>query len=466
VGIFYNIAIVGRPNVGKSRLFNRLVRRRVSIVHDIPGVTRDIITHEIGKNIILMDTGGLGLVGGDSIGEISAAVDDQVNLAIAAADMILFVVDATAGIAPMDYDIAEMLHKSGVDVTVIANKIDDRSKEAIADPFSELGFGRPIVVSAEHGIGEDEIRELIAEKTAEFSEPEESKNNAIKLAIVGRPNVGKSSIVNALFNEQRVIVSDIPGTTRETVSVKLGTNRTFGTHTDFELLDTAGARPQNRITTSLDYFSSLRTRDSIADCHVAFLVVDATSGITKLDKKIANGIIEAGKGMVVVVNKWDIAQESFLSGNLKNFTTIEKFQESFRRAARKELHALPGIDVIFISAKTGHGIDTLLQSAENLYGRMGVKIGTGLLNRAIQQALERRPPSTSDGRAFRIYYVVQTGNMPFVFKFFCNRTSLLGDNYKKYLLNTLRSNFELAGCSIRMEFCEKDRRFGNVETQD
>ncbi|MDR1233466.1 MAG: ribosome biogenesis GTPase Der [Puniceicoccales bacterium] len=458
--MFYNIAIVGRPNVGKSRLFNRLAHKRISIVHDMAGVTRDIITHEIGRNIILMDTGGLGLSGNDSIEEITSAVDEQVGLAIAAADLVLFVVDATEGIMPMDYDIAEMLRKSGANVTVIANKIDCHEKFHLADIFKSFGFGSPIAVSAEHGIGEEEIKQLIASKTMAFSSQLENVETAydpIKLAFVGRPNVGKSSLVNTLLEEQRMIVSDIPGTTRETVGIKLPAISESGK--DFELFDTAGSRPQNRITTSLDYFASLRMRDGIINCDIIFLVIDAESGITKLDKKLANEVIEAGKGLILVVNKWDVAQKRCRDGSLEKFDSIKEFQESFLQAARKELRSFPDVEVAFVSAKRGYGIDGLLPLAEKLYARMNHKIGTGELNRVIQKAFDRRLPSTSSGRPFRIYYAVQTSNMPFVFKCFCNRTSLLNDNYKKYLLNTLRKYFDFTGCTISLEFVEKDRRF-------
>jgi GTP-binding protein len=460
----YGIAIVGRPNVGKSRLFNRLARERISVVHDAPGVTRDVIAHEIGENIILMDTGGIGLSGANSIGEIAAAVEEQVALAIGAADLIFFVVDATEGIVPMDYTIADTLRKNASNVVVIANKIDSSKKYYLADAFAEFGFGLPLASSAEHGIGEAEIRELIAEKTADFrkkseEQEKEEERSPIKLALIGRPNVGKSSIANALFGERRVIVSDIPGTTRESVRVKLPNDSIAALRHAFELFDTAGLHPQNRISTPLDYFSSLRTRESILDCHVVFLVIDALGGITKLDKKIADNIIAAGKGVIVVVNKWDIAQKSHADGLLENFETVGDFRESFAGSVREELRAFPGVDVVFIAAKTGYGTKRLLPLAEKLYGRMNAKIGTGELNRVLQSAMEKHPPSTASGRSFKVYYAVQTGNMPFVFKFFCNRIALLIENYKKYLLNVLRSNFDLAGCAINLEFSEKDRRF-------
>ncbi|MDR1413423.1 MAG: ribosome biogenesis GTPase Der [Puniceicoccales bacterium] len=455
--LFYNIAIVGRPNVGKSRLFNRLTRRRMSIVHDMPGVTRDILTHEIGESVVLMDTGGFGLPVDNDIAEITTAVEDQVMLAIAMADLILFIVDAVEGVRPMDYDIAHMLRKNGAKVIVIANKIDRDEESHLADAFHAFGFGSPIVASAEHGLGEEEIRQLIDTETAEFSaqlRSAEVSDEPIKLVFAGRPNVGKSSLVNALLGKNRMIVSDIPGTTREAVSIKLQGNGTK----NFELLDTAGLRPQNRVSTSLDYFSSLRTRNSIENSDVIFLVVDALTGICQLDKKIASDIVEAGKGVIVVVNKWDIAQKSWQEGDLGNFKSLEGFQKSFLIAIGKELRILPEVDIVFTSAQTNDGMELLLPLAEKLCERMAVKIGTGELNRVIQKAFERRPPSTASGNIFKIYYAVQTGNMPFTFKIFCNRTCLLGENYRRYLLNVVRQNFDLRGCAIKLEFAEKSKR--------
>jgi GTP-binding protein len=456
--LFYNIAIVGRPNVGKSRLFNRLSRSRISIVHDKAGVTRDIVTHEISNNVVLMDTGGLGLSGNDSIEVINSAVDEQVGLAISAADLVLFVVDATEGIMPMDYDIADRLRRSGTDVVIIANKIDDQRKLYLADTFAALGFGCPMVASAEHGFGEEEIRNLITARTKDFSAQLEIESNSydpIKLTLIGRPNVGKSSLVNALLDTQRMVVSDIPGTTREAVTVKLPRHEDSEDGRDFELIDTAGTRPQNRVTTPLDYFSSLRTRSSMIGCDVVFLMVDAKTGITKLDKKLVNDVIDAGKGVIILVNKWDIAQQSIKAGELENFETIKEFQESFLNAAKHELLALPDVDIVFISAKTKYNVQLLLSLAEKLYSRLTQKIGTGELNRVIQKAFDRRQPHTANGKRFRVYYAVQTGNFPIVFRLFCNKVSLLNSNYKKYLLNVLRKHFDFAGCSLRLEFVEK-----------
>ena len=471
MSLFFNIAIVGRPNVGKSRLFNRLAKERISIVHDMAGVTRDVITHEIDRRVILMDTGGLGLSGANSVQEITAAVDDQVLLAIQSADLILFVVDATEGIMPMDYDIAELLRKSRVPVKVIANKVDRPEKEALASVFKKFGFGEPIVASAEHGRGEEDIRLVIKEATRDFlqnleKEEEEEERAPIRFAFIGRPNVGKSSLVNALLQEQRMIVSPVPGTTREAVRLKLPPSEQSRTGRNLELMDTAGARPQSRITTSLDYFSNLRTRDGIIRCDVIFLVIEAEEGVTHLDRKLIGEVIEAGKGVILVINKWDMAQKAIKEERVEGYHDIRSFQEAFEKAAQDELRAFPGIEMIFTSTKSSYGLKYLLPMAEKLYLKMQKKLGTGELNRVIHQAFEARQPSTASGRRFKIYYAVQTGNMPFQFKVFCNRRALLSENYKKYLLNSLRNHFDFAGCTIKLDFVEKDRRYSKEEAED
>ncbi|MDR0595183.1 MAG: ribosome biogenesis GTPase Der [Puniceicoccales bacterium] len=449
----YNIALVGRPNVGKSRLFNRLIRRRLSIVHDQAGVTRDVITHEIYPNVMLMDTGGIGLVDKSEFSSLISAVEEQVSFAIAAADLIFFVVDGSSGIVPMDYDIAELMRRSKKKIVLLANKMD--CLHSSTDEFSKLGFGDAVPLSAEQGNGEDEVRKIIRREAAEFLKEEKLEGKEIiRISFVGRPNVGKSSTVNALLNQARLIVSDIPGTTRESVKTKLETETTI-----FELIDTAGFRTNNRINTSLDYFSSLRTRASIEESDIVFIVLDATEGITKLDKKIANIVIEAGKGLIVIVNKWDIAWKQFEDGALTQYSSLQNFQKQFELALAKELPAMPNVHILFLSAEKRSNIEKILPEANILYHKMLQKIGTGELNRIIQRSLDFRPPSTSSGRQFKIYYAVQVGNFPFTFKIFCNRVALLGQTYKKYLLNCLRKSFDFSGCALCLQWSEKEKRF-------
>ncbi|MDE6576219.1 MAG: ribosome biogenesis GTPase Der [Opitutales bacterium] len=455
IGFSYNIALVGRPNVGKSRLFNRLIRKRLSIVHDQAGVTRDVIMHELSPNVILMDTGGIGLVDKSEYSGLTGAVEEQAFFAISAADMILFVVDSSSGIVPLDYEIAELLRKSNKPVVVLANKID--CSGADPDVFQEFGF-EVLAVSAEHGQGESELRQLIMSRAGSHISKEQEKSSEsegpsnIKVCFVGRPNVGKSSTINALLKQNRLIVSDIPGTTRE--SVRMHLSDSCG---EFELIDTAGMRTNNRINTSLDYFSSLRTQNSIQDSDVVFMLLDAEEGVTMLDKKIANLVIEAGKGLIVVVNKWDIAQERI--DDIPGYRSIREFQEKFAQAVNEQLIAVPGIHVLFISAEKRYNIGELLPEAKVLYNKMCERVGTGELNRVIQQAFDIHPPSTVSGKQFKIYYAVQTGNFPFTFKIFCNHKSLLNQTYKRYLLNYLRRAFDFWGCAVSIEWLEKERRF-------
>jgi GTP-binding protein len=449
----YSIALVGRPNVGKSRLFNRLVRRRLSIVHDQAGVTRDVIAHEVYPNITLMDTGGIGLVDKSEFSGLLGAIEDQVHFAIAAADLIFFVVDAGDGTVPLDHDIAEMLRKSGKNVSVLANKVD--RSHAPTEVFFELGFGEVTPISAEHGTGEAEVRAIILREAASISKKERQEDGrVIGISFVGRPNAGKSSIINALLGQNRLIVSDIPGTTRESVKTEMKIGETT-----FELIDTAGFRANNRVNTSLDYFSSLRTKNSIERSDIVFMVLDAVDGVTKLDKKIANAVLDAGKGLIVIVNKWDIAQEQFEAGTVTGYASLQDFQKKFNAAVCSELLAIPHAQVLFTSAKKHSNIDAILPKADWLYGKMLQKIGTGELNRAIERATEARPPSTLSGKQFKIYYATQTGNFPFTFKIFCNRTALLSQNYKKYLLNHLEKTFDFAGCAAKIQWLEKEKRF-------
>ncbi len=454
MNLTYNIAIVGRPNVGKSRLFNRLIRKRLSIVHDQAGVTRDVIMHEILPNVVLMDTGGIGLVDRSESCNLITAVEEQAYFAISAADMILFVVDSQAGILPLDQDIAVLLRKSNKPVTVIANKIDCSRSDA--DIFRRFGFD-VLAVSAEHGQGESEIRQLIMRMSGEHVEAEqENEKKSIKVCFVGRPNVGKSSTINALLKQNRLIVSNIPGTTRESVRMKLS-----DASGEYELIDTAGLRTNNRINTSLDYFSFLRTKSSIQESDIVFMILDTEEGVTTLDKKIANMVIEAGKGLIVVINKWDVAQSRFSTDGIPGYVSIQDFQKKFTRAVNEQLISVPEIHVLFISAEERYNIDNLLPEALVLYKKMQKHISTGELNRVIHQAFDAHPPSTLNGKQFKIYYAVQTGNFPFTFKIFCNRKSLLTQTYKRYLLNSLRRVFDFAGCAIKIEWTEKQKRFMN-----
>lgn len=452
-----SIALVGRPNVGKSRLFNRLVGRRVSIVHDQPGITRDVIVEETKNGVIIMDTGGIGLTDKQEVEFISQAVEEQVDFAVRAADVIFFVVDAIQGCLPLDLEIASILRKSAKKIYVIANKVDFQKELALADVFSTLGLGDPIAVSAEHGFGEERLRVILDQYT---SEKELEPDNVIKVCLAGRPNVGKSSLTNALLKDQRMIISDIPGTTRDAVSVKIPYTENGITYT-FKLFDTAGLREKKKINASVEFFSSLRSLNAIESSDIVYLVIDAVSGVTRQDKKLAGEIIRKGKALIVIVNKWDIAYQGIKNDYISGYNGISEFQRSFELALRKELFHLNDFPVVFVSAKTGFSVDTILKQGVAMHERLSKVISTGELNRVIQRMLEKQPPAISSGKRFKIYYAVHSGQFPHTFKVFCNRLQRLSDSYKRYLQNGLVSQFGLFGCPISFVWNEKENCYSS-----
>ncbi|MDR2735690.1 MAG: ribosome biogenesis GTPase Der [Puniceicoccales bacterium] len=458
----FTIAIVGRPNVGKSRLFNRLTKKRTSIVHDQPGVTRDIITDEIANGILLMDTGGVCFSDSNASDPMISSIENQVQLAISLADMIFFVVDALDGCLPLDREIAEKLRVSGKKVLVIANKIDRSANVYLADVFYDLGLGDPIPVSAEHGFGEEELSAIVENTTADFTfQSKEEQDNRTRICFVGGPNVGKSSIVNALLGEKRMIVSDVPGTTRDSVYCDMDFNSDSGSG-KFRLLDTAGLRDNRKINSPVEYFSSIRTEKSIKESDVVFLVIDALKGITKNDKKLAHQVVELGKLLIPVVNKWDLAQDSFSktkNNGIDGYDDLYDFTAKFEKAIGSELHAIPGSKVIFVSAKTGYNTASILEECLILQARATRNISTGFLNRMISKLMVANQPQVMTGRRFKVYYCVQTGILPYRFRIFCNQSSRLSDNYKKYLENGLRNELNLDGCSIFFELVEKEHRY-------
>ncbi|MDR0351743.1 MAG: ribosome biogenesis GTPase Der [Puniceicoccales bacterium] len=460
----FTIALVGRPNVGKSRLFNRLTKKRISIVHDQPGVTRDIIAEEIDGGIMLMDTGGMGLAESKADHQIIASVEDQVHLAIQAADVIFLVVDAIDGCLPLDIEIAGKLRNSGKKIFVIANKIDYNDNVHLIDGFYDLGFGDPIPVSAEHGFGEKELIKLIRSITVDFAfNSKDESQTRTKVCFVGSPNVGKSSIVNALLNEKRMIVSDVPGTTRDSTHVDVDFQRPNGFFKNFRLLDTAGLKDGRKISSPVEFFSSIRTKKSMEESDVVFLVIDALKGVTKNDKKLAKHIIDLGKILIILVNKWDLAQDRFSENEgLDGYANLEDFYKKFKNALETELHAIAGSTIVFISAKTGYHTDHIFEECLEVYERATKNLSTGLLNRAISKLTAAKQPAMVDGKRFKIYYCVQIGNLPYRFKVFCNQSSRLSDNYRKYLENGLRNELKLDGCSITFELVEKEHRYANI----
>jgi len=472
------IAIVGRPNVGKSALFNRIIKKRIAIVHDQPGVTRDRVTAEAewgGKSFTLVDTGGIGLLRREKSDDIIIkAALEQVEIAIEAANAIVLVVNVQEGVVPLDREVAQHLHKSGKTVLVAVNKVDTHRLEGAATEFSQLGFDKIFPVSAIHGEGiQNLMNEAVALMPADrphspvpslAGDPTgdsglKTVDLVLKLAIVGRPNVGKSSIINALTNSSRVIVSPIPGTTRDAIDVPFEVEAD-GIRQKYILIDTAGIRKARRVDDSIEYFSVKRSEDSIERSDITVLVIDAEAGITEQDKKIANVIVESRKACIIVVNKWDLFQAEVLKaredeigrrnrkerteGQAKQLTTLGEFAEWVQR----KLFFLDYAPVIFTSAKSGFHLDRLLEAIRYVAAQLQQKIPTAILNRTINDAVERRQPISAMGHRLKFFYATQVRQAPPTFLLFVNRDELFSDQYKKHLATELRTAFGYEGCPI------------------
>ena len=472
------IAIVGRPNVGKSALFNRIVGRRIAIVHDQPGVTRDRVSAEAewhGRPFTLVDTGGLGLLRGEKAGDVIVkAAMEQVDLAIESANVIILVVNVQEGIVPLDREVTEKLRRSGKPVLVAVNKVDTSRAEKGLDEFSRLGFEQMFPVSAIHGEGIEPLMDAAAALLPVVNpEPEMSSSDSLdshasstlnsqlstlKLAIVGRPNVGKSSIINALTKSERVIVTPIPGTTRDAVDVPFEVE-TDGARQKYILIDTAGMRKTRRVNDSIEFFSVKRAEDSIARCDIAILVLDAESGILEQDKKVADKIVEERKACIVVVNKWDLMEEAVRKAReeemerrrnkerrrgLKPMTTLGEFGQW----VQEYLFFLDYAPVIFTSAKSGFHLDNLLEAVRYVAAQLQQKIPTSILNRTLQDAVERRQPVSERGHRLKLYYATQVRQAPPTFLLFVNRDELFSAPYKKYLADQLRRAFGYEGCPL------------------
>ena len=469
------IAIVGRPNVGKSALFNRIAGRRIAIVHDQPGVTRDRITAEVewhGRPFTLVDTGGIGLLRREKAHDvIIAAALEQVELAIEAADVIILVVNVQEGVVPLDREAAARLRGSGKPILVAVNKVDTHRAETSALEFSELGFNQVFPVSAIHGEGIQPLMDaamgLIAMGTEAPSEPggggvdqssSTKEQTPLKLAIVGRPNVGKSSIINALTNSDRVVVSPIPGTTRDAVDVPFDVV-TEGIRQSYVLIDTAGLRKTRRVDDSIEFFSVKRAEESIARCDIAILVLDAESGITEQDKKVADRIVEARRACIVVVNKWDLMNDAVRKARVEEIerrqnkenrkapnvmTTLSEFGEWVQR----HLFFLDYAPVIFTSALSGFHLDRLLEAVRYVAAQLQQKVPTAILNRTLHDAVERRQPVSARGHRLKFFYATQVRQAPPTFLLFVSRDELFSDQYKKYLADQMRRAFGYEGCPI------------------
>ena len=430
------VAVVGRPNVGKSTFVNRLVGKRQSIVDDLPGVTRDRIYFDVewqNKSFTVIDTGGI--IPGDE-DEIMVSIYDQARIACEEAEKIIFIVDGIEGVTPVDEDIANILRQSGKPVFLAVNKVDSNNQITMLSDFYSLAIGEPLAISALHGSGG--VGDLLEEITKDFEyDEEEAEDDTIKIAIVGRPNAGKSSIVNALLGEKRVIVSDISGTTRDSIDSRLKYN-----DREFVIIDTAGIRRKAKVDYGVEKFAVDRAIRSIRECDVALMVIDATeavNGISDQDKKIASIITEAGKGMIIAINKWDLIED-------KKSNTINKFEQ-------KIAHEIPFLDYvpkIYISAVTHQRLNQIFTKVEEVYSECKKRVSTGLLNKVINEAYALNPPQTIRNKRLKILYTTQAAVHPPTFLLFVNSEDLLKEHYKRYLENKIREAFGFFGTSIRI----------------
>lgn len=436
------VAIVGRPNVGKSTFVNRLIGARNSIVHDMPGVTRDRIYFDVewqNKGFTVIDTGGIIPGDGD---DIMVSIFDQARLACEEADKIIFLVDGKEGINPVDYDIANILRQSGKPIFLAVNKCDNVESLMMTNDFYSLAVGDPVGISALHGSGG--VGDLLDLVTDDFEVTEEEENDGkIRIAIVGRPNAGKSSIVNALLNTQRVIVSNISGTTRDSIDSYI----TYK-DTEFVIVDTAGIRKKSKVDYGVEKFAVDRAIRSIRECDVAVLVIDANEGISDQDKKISSIITESGKGIIVAINKWDLVED-------KKSNTINKFEKELA----KDIPFLSYVPKIFISALTKQRLGQIFDKSMEVYAQCVKRVSTGLLNKVINEAYALNPPTSFKGKRLKVLYTTQAAIQPPTFVLFVNNEDLLKDSYKRYLENKLREAFGFFGTPIRISVRErKDKK--------
>jgi GTPase len=441
------VAIVGRPNVGKSALFNRLVGRRVSIVHEEVGVTRDRViceAHWEGERFELMDTGGLGhFDGGVSNDQIIAGTEAQAEVAIQDASFIILVVDITAGVAPLDEEVARILRRSGRPVLVAANKSDNAERDETVSEFDLLGFPA-FPVSAIQNRGLSELMEELLPMMPK--EENATINNPLRVAIVGRPNAGKSSYINRLLKSERVIVSEVAGTTRDSVEIPFTIGKGESAR-HYQLIDTAGVQRQSKGKGAVDWFSHLRTEQSIERADVVVMMLDAETGPTSTDKKVAAKIIDAQKGCILLVNKWDLAEEA----------DQEVTQTKYLPALREALPFMGFAPVLFVSAKSGYNMKRTVEAIDYVAAQTRTEIGTGVLNRVIQEACDRYPPPVASGKRLKVFYATQSGVNPIYFKIFCNNPDYVRSNWEAYLKNRLREAFGLEGAPMFIKFVPRAR---------
>ena len=433
------VAIVGRPNVGKSTLFNRLVGERRAIVEDVPGTTRDRLygtTTWGGTDFTIVDTAGLQElveIESSTTVEIARRTREQAQSAIDEADVIIFMVDTKSGITAGDHDVADLLRRTDKPTILVANKTDNINRKDMAVEFYELGLGDPLAISSYHGVGTSDLLDRIAENLPHTEEDPEVPGP--RISIVGRPNVGKSRLINALIGEERSIVSDLPGTTRDSLDTHIEWN-----DQPMTLIDTAGIRRRGRIEQGIEHFSVLRSMRAIDRSDVVLLVIDATEGFTAQDLHIAGFVEEQKKGIVIVVNKWDLIE--------KDSHTMD----TYRDEAKRQLDFMPYGPLVFISAKFGQRVQNVLEMALLVEGERRKRISTSAINKLLRDAVANHPPPSKPGRWLKFYYATQADVSPPTFVFFCNDPKSVHFSYQRYLENQIRDQFGFIGNPVRMTF--------------
>lgn len=430
------VAIVGRPNVGKSTFFNKMAGKRLSIVEDQPGVTRDRVYADAewcGYSFTLIDTGGIEIHSED---QMWSHIRRQVELAVDIADVILYFVDGKTGILPDDYDVADYLRMSNKPIVLAVNKVDNASSYGVYD-FYDLGLGEPIPVSAENSLNLGDLLDEIISHFPERAETE-TEESALKIAVVGKPNAGKSSLVNRLLGTERVIVSDIAGTTRDAIDTPFTRNGK-----NYRIVDTAGIRKKSKVEEDVEYYSVIRSIDAMRRADVVVVMIDANEGLTEQDVKICGLVHESSKPSVIVMNKWDLVQ--------KDTFTINKFNGKLDA----ELKFMSYYKAMYISALTGQRTNGLLDTIETIYENASRRISTGLLNDVLQDAMSVNEPPTRNGKKLKVFYATQATTNPPTFVLFVNDETIMHFSYKRYLENALRKAFDFSGTPIRLKIRNK-----------
>ncbi len=434
------VAIVGRPNVGKSTIFNRFAGERIAIVEDKPGITRDRIYSEgewNGKTFYLIDTGGLDFA---QVDEISERIRYQAELAIDEADVILFIVDGKEGLTEADKEVARLLHRANKPVVVGVNKVDHPEHRNVMYSFYEMGFADVFAISAAHGIGTGDLLDKIVDHFSDIEDVEYDQDT-IRVAVIGRPNVGKSSLINKILGEERVLVSDVAGTTRDAIDTPFETDGQ-----SYVLIDTAGMRKRGKVYETTEKYSVLRALKAIERCDVTLIVLDGVEGITEQDKRIAGLAQDAGRASIFVVNKWDAVEKD------------DKTQNRFRENIRSQFSFMDYAPILFVSAKTGQRVNRLFPVINEVAEQHAMRIATSVINQVLNEAIVSNPPASYKGRRPKILYGTQAAVKPPLFVLFVNDPELFHFSYLRYLENRFREAFGFVGIPIRIRLRQKRKR--------